>query len=260
MEETKDPVRERSDYQRMYYQAHKAKRSEQHKNYYKANRARILQQQKAYHAAKKLQPKVNEAAPQAVQGYLTKKFKVGVVHEVIGPVAQKLRFDMDIYKVDWEKQMDWTPEDLESYFNELIECIHEGFQDVYGRNLDPDSIVICDSTGDDKYSRHVIINGWHVINHTEAKYFYTKVMKLLEDRSWPTEFVDGQIYSAVQNFRMTGFTKRGRTKKIISNHTFSDTLITYIPDSKLLEQQCIETPVTFAPITEKFLMTLSVCI
>jgi hypothetical protein len=66
MEETKDPVRERSDYQRMYYQAHKARRSEQHKNYYQANKARILQQQKAYHAAKKLQPKVNEAAPQEV--------------------------------------------------------------------------------------------------------------------------------------------------------------------------------------------------
>jgi hypothetical protein len=193
-------------------------------------------------------------------GYLMKKFKVGVVHEVIGPVSQKLRFDMDIYKVDWIKQMDWTPEYLESYFNELIECIHEGFQNVYGRNLDPSSIVICDSTGDDKYSRHIIINGWYVINHTEAKYFYTKVMKLLEDRAWPTEFVYGQIYSAVQNFRMTGFTKRGRTKKIISNHTFSDTLITYIPDSKLLEQQCIDTTVTFAPIAEKFLMTLPACI
>jgi len=74
----------------------------------------------------------------------------------------------------------------------------------------------------------------------------------MDDRAWPTEFVDGQIYSSVQNFRMTGFTKNGRTKKIISNHSFSDTLITYIKDCQLLEQQCIEQTVLFAPISEKF--------
>ena len=64
MEETQDPIRQRSDYQRNYYQANKAKRSEQHKKYYEANKARILQQQKEYHATKKLQAKVNEPVPQ----------------------------------------------------------------------------------------------------------------------------------------------------------------------------------------------------
>jgi len=103
-----------------------------------------------------------------------------------------------------------------------------------------------------EYSRHVIINGWCVMKHTEAKYFYNSVMKLMDDRAWPTEFVDGQIYSSVQNFRMTGFTKNGRTKKIVSNHSFADTLITYVRDCKLLEQQCIEETSLFAPISVKF--------
>ena len=66
MEETKDPLRDRREYQRTYYQANKPKRKEQHKKYYDANTEKVLQQQKGYRAMKKLQPKVNKAAPQEV--------------------------------------------------------------------------------------------------------------------------------------------------------------------------------------------------
>ena len=51
---------------------------------------------------------------------------------------------------------------------------------------------------------------------------------------------------------MAGFAKNGRMKNIISEHSFADTLVTYIEGCKLLEEVCVEQPVLFAPNSERF--------
>lgn len=112
---------------------------------------------------------------------------------------------------------------------------------LYADTISYDDIIICDSSDDTKFSRHVIIDKYMVDNNNEAKHFAQTlinecrfIQQLFKDQSKTP--IDMQVYSKNQCFRIAGCHKYGskRVKKIISDHVQMQTFITYTKDCELL--------------------------
>jgi hypothetical protein len=156
------------------------------------------------------------------------------LHEIIIG-GQKLHFDIDVTPDKLE--LDFTAENLQGMFDDLVSCIQETRGDVYQRPWYENMLVVCDSSGEKKFSRHITIAGFYVRDHLEAKNFYDKVVKKFVDKCWDGSVVDPQVYGPKQSFRMVGFSKVGqrRPKRILSGHSFTDTLVSWVTDCKFLE-------------------------
>jgi hypothetical protein len=113
------------------------------------------------------------------------------------------------------------------------------FEDTYG--IKPDMVVL-DSTGITKFSRHIIISNCSFSCAAQAAYFANHVLKPAcealvaqgDMTQGVIEHVDWGINKDIQNFRMVGATNDRRTLRIISNHQAIDSYITYTKDIILL--------------------------
>ena len=171
--------------------------------------------------------------------------KTGTLHEVITE-RQKLHFDIDVTPDKFE--VEWTKDNLDGMFVDIMDSIRDAWCEIYHLlwHVDHEQkdgkfkpiAVICDSSGEKKFSRHITLAGYCVANHSEAKYFYERCAKYFSDRGWNPSVIDPQVYGAKQRFTMVGFSNFGqsRPKRIISDHCIADTLVSYTADCELLPE------------------------
>jgi len=118
--------------------------------------------------------------------------------------------------------------------------IKKAFADFYSGRIDPlfnihdmdKNFLVFDSSDEAKFSRHVIILGFHVQNYNEAKAFADEVVRNLDAKFRPA--IDLGVYKSLQNFCLFMNHKVGsyRVKQYKSGvfRAFSDLLIAYIPE------------------------------
>ncbi len=155
-------------------------------------------------------------------------------HEVILEGPQKLKFDIDAKAVALMASQvpGLTAKDkYNTVKHNVIEAINDVFFCIYdGRNLESSNIILCESfdkTGE-KYSAHIIVNGYYVGGSAQCREFTKKVTETLP-RSH-VDFLDQNINKTNQNFRLPLCHKSDdmRVKDIMSNHTWEQALITNV--------------------------------
>jgi hypothetical protein len=95
----------------------------------------------------------------------------GCLHEVIRDGPQKIRFDIDCATTDLDAFVDIEEDSkvvFESWMARLVEVIMLQFVKHYPDMLHDHNFVICDSSDDTKYSRHVVVNGFFVSSGKQA--------------------------------------------------------------------------------------------
>ena len=144
-------------------------------------------------------------------------------------MPQKLKFDIDMKNKDIPGK---SRKDKQSFVDNFMvimkEKIKEGFFHKYLKDLLDENILITNSSGHDKFSYHIIITGYYVTTNEQAIDFTAHVYKLIPNEY--RDFIDLTVNKQLQNFRMCGSHKPKsptRVKKIITNHTFLDSIITY---------------------------------
>ena len=161
------------------------------------------------------------------------------LHEVIiGERKQKIKFDIDI---PLNREFEDLDIRVQNIHNAVMNAIKAAFFLIYVDDLKNDEIIVCDSTDKTKFSRHYIIHGMCVNNNLEAKYF-TEVMIKNLPAAFPRKHIDDGVNKSLQNFRLPECHKTGsnRIKRIISNHTFIDALISYNDNCHVLQEQYIQ--------------------
>lgn len=164
----------------------------------------------------------------------------GCLHEVIRDGPQKLRFDIDCATKDLDAFVDIEEDPrvvFESWMSRLMEVIKLQFAKHYPDLLEDHHFVLCDSSNDSKFSRHVIVNGFYVSSGKQADSFCKAVVEHLGDHDL-VQFIDKGVYKANQCFRLIGRAKLDapkRVKKCISEHTDLETLITFTKGCERLD-------------------------
>jgi hypothetical protein len=160
-------------------------------------------------------------------------------HEIIlGELPQKPRFDLDcnIEEID-------NNDDIDEVVNNLVDDLIKGIIYVLEENgvkikVDKD-ILIYSSHGPDKKSFHIIVTNYCHMNNIEAKSFSREVISRVNNKY--SKFIDHDVYSSVQGFRIVGCLKIGTNRPKIFHETFkydgNDITHIYPEKSVKLEQK-----------------------
>ena len=133
-------------------------------------------------------------------------------HEVvIEKRIQKMRFDIDIkrYKYFEEKIIsEISEEEVQIFFDELISSTIEEFENL-GLRLDPkEHILVFSSHGKEKWSFHIIIDGFYCESSQDAFELFKRITSKMSKEY--LEWLDGSIYSANHCLRTLGSVKQGQ--------------------------------------------------
>ena len=145
-----------------------------------------------------------------------------LTHEIIfGFKPQKPKFDIE-NNTTGER---CTPNN----FNNIKKGITDAFLEIY--NINPE-FVIYDSTGETKFSKHIVIINRLFKNSREADNFTKNILKkYIPPKDY--EFIDTGVNKSTQNFRIAGSVKEGRKKCVDNKHEWYEGLIAsdndYIP-------------------------------
>lgn len=139
-------------------------------------------------------------------------------HEVvIERRPQKMRFDLDIkrYKYLDDKVIEEVSEDeIQVFIDELIESIISEFQNL-GFRIDPKTnILLFSSNGKEKWSYHIIIDGFYCETHQDAGELFKKIVSRMTSKH--LDWLDSSIYSANHCLRSLGSVKEGKTNDGLS--------------------------------------------
>lgn len=126
-------------------------------------------------------------------------------------------------------------------FGTILKAIRDAFFVTYGYDISRENEIITASHGPNKFSNHIILDGVYVSNASQAREFTKTVGSFLTP--YYRKFLDLGVNKRLQNFRAPGCHKSGttRTKKIITNHTPAQCLITNV-SGQLLPDIATETP------------------
>jgi hypothetical protein len=148
-------------------------------------------------------------------------------HEVVFDFRnQKMRFDIDIKK----KRMmnDVVIENIEfPEVQKFLDCLIENIIRVYseiGYQLIPEKhILVFSSHGEEKWSFHIIIDGFYCENCHEA----AELFRMITDKMEHIDWLDASIYNPNHSLRMLLSSKNGRTKKLEKKWMFKDKEIVF---------------------------------
>lgn len=163
-------------------------------------------------------------------------------HEVVIG-KQKLKFDIDMKNdpFDFKHVVLDTPAvnitanmDFNLIVNYFVERIKQQFFYTYEIDLNPSDIIITDSSKDGvKYSSHIIVNNYYVSSYKQAAEFTLRLCSIITKQY--KEILDLGVNKSTQNFRLAlCHNGDGRYKTIMTNHNFTETLITNIDNCTLL--------------------------
>lgn len=166
-------------------------------------------------------------------------------HETSLGGRQKLKVDVDCDdpNVDRETYQLWLAEIIEGFTEALYLCWNN-------ITITTDDLCICQTETLDehgqpklgKFSNHIILPGYCVSSNQQAKKFAVELVNILGQAG---QIIDLQPYSKTQDFRIVGCHKEGqpnRIKRVVSNHTWYDSLITVTNDCTLLADLVIPEP------------------
>lgn len=126
---------------------------------------------------------------------------------------QKPKFDIDI-------KCSRIPEGRDDFHLEILGVILSTIQRVIP-GLDPaNDMAVYQSHGEDKYSFHIILTGYYVLNNMQANNFANLVLKsILDDDTNDmdilekiNEFTDLSVYKSLQQFRLIYCSKLGKNR------------------------------------------------
>jgi hypothetical protein len=120
---------------------------------------------------------------------------------------QKMRFDLDIKKVDGvdEKEIqDFIDDLLTSTINVYAEL---GYQLIPSRH-----ILLFSSHGRSKWSYHIIIDGFYCENCQESQALFKKITEQMKYKERASEWLDASIYNPNHSLRILSSVKDGRKK------------------------------------------------
>jgi hypothetical protein len=170
-------------------------------------------------------------------------------HEVtIDKRPQKMRFDIDIkkYKYVNDTLVDEINQlQVQKFLDELIQgCIDE-FKE-FNYQLEPAKhMLLFSSHGLEKWSFHLVIDGFYCDNHQEANELYKRILSRIECKE-KSDWLDSGIYSVNHCLRTLGSVKIGtlrdgskekRIKILEKNWTFHEQQITFEYSQKPRHEQ-----------------------
>ncbi|AIY22397.1 replication [African swine fever virus] len=166
-------------------------------------------------------------------------FEQKCFHEVVfGFLPQRLKFDIDFpVNKSYSDDNDNVNDDdsvydddnvydiLDMIINVIIDVFYETYSLPYNINLTREQILLTDSIGlnkkrELKYSFHIILYTYSVLNNNEAKAFTSKVLENLPKHVYP--FVDPQVNKSIQNFRIIGSHKKGSMRVKMFNEELAE--------------------------------------
>ena len=168
-------------------------------------------------------------------------------HEVImGERPQRIKFDLDIecdkiQKLRAESLYDLLSDEqiAEHALSAMTVAIRDAMLISYG--IDEVDIVVCESSDHlTKWSFHLILNKYYVLNNANAQWITEATMRALPREFAP--FVDVGVNKRLQNFRLTGNHKNGRTKRIATLHDVTETIICNVDDMAPLPDVAVAKP------------------
>jgi hypothetical protein len=138
-------------------------------------------------------------------------------HEVVlDRRPQKMRFDLDIkrYKYFEEKVIEEVSEnDVQVFFDQLIESILLEFYEI-GFKINPkDHLLVFSSHGKEKWSYHIIIDGFYCETHQDAAELFKRITSRMSRDH--LDWLDGSIYSINHCLRTLGSVKEDGRIKIL---------------------------------------------
>jgi hypothetical protein len=124
-------------------------------------------------------------------------------------------------------------------FDTFVSVVKSEFKSTYNLELKDENLVICDSSNDKKFSRHVLIVGFHEANFRERSFFSLRVHTALISKDLRVGgSLDRQpLITPSAALRILGCHKWGqpeRAKKLLSEHSFSDSIIQDIATASVL--------------------------
>lgn len=157
-------------------------------------------------------------------------------HEVIlGERPQKMRFDIDLsLERAAELGMDCRKliEHGEEICHRLIDSIITTIDQLTGRSLElMKDILLTESHGQNKFSRHIILCTTGIDGYKEARHLFGLITAPFAE--WVrTGIIDSGIYSSTKSFRLLGCIKMvgdSRVKKLTRTYTYKDVEYVYSP-------------------------------
>lgn len=133
--------------------------------------------------------------------------------EVIRSGKQKPHFDIDI-TLNEKGVTDFSFTD--ELLQKVLDAIEKVFSDKKILYEHKNHLLVFSSHGPKKRSFHIVLDKIVHSNHKQAKQFYKLVKEQIPENFQP--FIDGAVYSKLQNFRLLGSQKyqSGRTKDLCS--------------------------------------------
>lgn len=135
-------------------------------------------------------------------------------HEVvIEKRIQKMRFDLDIKRYKYfEGQIvgEVKEEEVQKFFDELIEASIAEFE-AMNMKLDPkENILVFSSHGKEKWSYHIIIDGFYCETHQDAGELFKKITSRMSKDH--LDWLDPSIYSVNHCLRILGSVKESQSE------------------------------------------------
>lgn len=124
---------------------------------------------------------------------------------------RKIFFDCDIDRIT-KYDFDLNDEKIDEFLEILCESIINVCNTDYKITLKPEEIIVFTSHGKNKYSLHLVVDNYYMIDNLQCKLFFDKVRAILPD--WMVEFIDSSVYSSRQQVRLMGSHATGDRVKI----------------------------------------------
>lgn len=208
------------------------------------DRAIVRSEKRNFRVYKTYEQFVHELATERVKAF----------HEVILDLPQKLKFDIDapaskleLFEIptdcnvsiddleilealqDFEAPKLSNAEKYQAVLDAILDAINTMFLITYSKLLAPENIVIAEShcPAGTKFSNHIIITGFYVLDAADAAEFTRRLLSILPIHYH--QFLDAGVNKSLQNFRFPGCHKleSTRIKRIVSEHTVFDAIIRY---------------------------------
>lgn len=123
------------------------------------------------------------------------------LHEtILGVRCQKMKLDIDVM-ID-----DFTKGNYEEIKDDIIRSVLKTYKAI-GISLDLNkNILLFDSSGNEKYSFHIVIHGFYLFTNNHAKELCSRI---IENCKCYGKYIDTGVYKKTQNFRLLGCHKAG---------------------------------------------------
>lgn len=120
---------------------------------------------------------------------------------------QKMRFDLDIKKVDGLDE-----KDIQDFIDDLISATISVYADIGYQLILAKDILLFSSHGQSKWSYHIIIDGFYCENCQEAQALFRKITDQMKYKERVSEWLDASIYNPNHSLRILNSVKDGRKK------------------------------------------------